>query len=86
MTYHFRRHGQTLKSNVETGNGISSNYHWGMGPQQRRQHNKVKTVNVAVDWSTNLNAVANGGHGSSLENHRRGVAAVPPLGGPPAHN
>jgi hypothetical protein len=31
--------------------------------------NKVKTVNVAVDWSTNLHAVANGGHGSSLDNH-----------------
>ena len=48
-----------VKSNVETGNGILLNYHWGMGTQQERQHIKVKMVNVAVDWSTNLHAVAN---------------------------
>ena len=30
----------------------------------------MKTVNGAVDWSTNLHAVPNGGHGYSLENHQ----------------
>ena len=42
MTYHFKMHGQTdkntVKSNVEAGNGILSNYH--LGTQQRRQ--KIK--------------------------------------------
>jgi hypothetical protein len=40
MTYHFKMHGQTdkntVKSNVEAGNGILSNYHLGIGTQQRR--------------------------------------------------
>ena len=70
MTHHFKMHGQTdeiqVKSNVETGNGILSNYHLGIGTQQRRQN--IKTVNVAVDLFTNLHAVANGGD-LSLEYH-----------------
>ena len=44
MTYHFKMHGQTdkntVKSNVEAENGILSNYHLGIGTQQRRQ--KIK--------------------------------------------
>ena len=54
-------------TNVETGNGILSNYHLGMGAQQRRQQIKWWQWMWSVNWSTNLHDVANGGHCFSLK-------------------
>ena len=48
---------------------ISTVYKKGTPPPTKTKTNKMKTVNVAVDWSPNLHDVANGGHGSSLEYH-----------------
>ena len=58
---------KTVKSNVETGNGILLLF--GHGHTTKTTTNKVKAVNVVVDWSPNPHAVANGGPGSSLEYH-----------------
>ena len=53
ITGHFKRHGQLVKKkkeiyDIRTGNGILSNYCWGMRQEQRRQQAKRRHLMMNV--------------------------------------